>query len=96
MVSRIISRANKLGGGWERDQVQRAAKRYDDDGHGKYIGSRLLLLAAVIMAARAPPPTKEQTSNHKDKRRGAKILAALHRVEPEAFGAPHNFQPIET
>ena len=44
-------------GRWlENETVQRAAKRYDDDGHGKDIGSRLLLLAAAIMAARALPP----------------------------------------
>ena len=24
----------KLGGGWGRDEAQRTAKRYDDDGHG--------------------------------------------------------------
>ena len=36
--------------------MQRTAMRYDDDGHGRYVGLRLLLLAAVIMAARALPP----------------------------------------
>ena len=53
MVGVIISCDNELGGGWEREKVERAAKRHDDDGHGKYIGSRLLLFAAAIMAARA-------------------------------------------
>ena len=46
--------ANKLGDGWERDKVQRAAKGYD--GYSKVFGWRLLLAAAVIMAAKAPPP----------------------------------------
>ena len=54
--------ANKLGGVWERDKVQRVAKHYDDDGHSKVIGLRLLPLAAVIMAAKALPP---QTNIHK-------------------------------
>ena len=50
--------ANKFGGGWEREKVQRAAKRYDDDDHNKVIRLRLLLIAAVNMAAKAlPPPT---------------------------------------
>ena len=48
--------ANKLGGDWERKQVQQTAKRYDDDHHSKYIWLRLLLLVAVIMAAKAVPP----------------------------------------
>ena len=37
-------------------KVQRAAKRYDGDGHSKDIGLRLLLLAAIIMATKALPP----------------------------------------
>ena len=43
-------------------KVQRTAKRYDDDGHGKDGGLRLLLLAAVIMAAKkkSASPTIEQ------------------------------------
>ena len=58
--------------------MQRTAKRYDDDGHDKDDGLRLLLLAAVIMAARAlPPQTNRQTSNDKEKRHGAKVLEAL-------------------
>ena len=36
--------------------MQPAAERYDDDGHSKVIGLRLLPLAAVIMAAKALPP----------------------------------------
>ena len=48
--------ANKLGGGWEREKAQRAAKCYDDSGHIKVIGLRLLLLAAVIMTAKALSP----------------------------------------
>ena len=43
---RIRSCADKLGNGWEKEKVQRTAKRYDDDGHGKDVGLRLLLLAA--------------------------------------------------
>ena len=56
LVSRIRSCADKLGGGWESDEVQRSANRYDDDGHGVYIRLRLLLLAVVIMEARALLP----------------------------------------
>ena len=48
-LSGIRSCADKLGGGWERDKVQRTAKRYDDDGHGKGVRFRLFLLAAVAM-----------------------------------------------
>ena len=63
-----------------RDEVQRTAKRCDDDGHGR--GLRLpLVAAAVVMVARAHPPrTNRQTSNTKEKRRGVEILAALRRV----------------
>ena len=65
----IRSCADKLGSGRERDTVQRTAKRYDDDGDGKYVGLRLLLLADVMMAARALPP---RTSRHRmTKQRGA-------------------------
>ena len=69
LVSRIRSCADKLGDGKEIDTVQRTAKRYDDDGDGKYVGLRLLLLADVMMAARALPP---RTSRHRmTKQRGA-------------------------
>ena len=47
--------ANKVGRGWEREKVQRAAKRYDDDGHNRVVGLRLLLLVADIMTAKALP-----------------------------------------
>ena len=56
--------ANKLGGGWEREKIQRAFRRYDN-GRGNDIGSRLLLLAVAIMAARALPP---QTDRRRKKR----------------------------
>ena len=52
---RITCCANKLGGGWEREKIQQAAKRHNNDGHGEDIGSRLLLLAAAVVAARALP-----------------------------------------
>ena len=42
--------------------------------------------ATAIMAARAPPPTNEEMSNVEEKRHGAKILAALRRVEPGGYG----------
>ena len=55
LVCSIISSADKLGGGWERDIPGSTAsgERYDDDGDGKYVGLRLLLLAAVTTAVRA-------------------------------------------
>ena len=87
----MISCANKLGGGWEREKAQRAAKRYDEDGQDKDIGARLLLLAAAIIAARALPPQNEHVSNDKEKGHEEKILAALRRVEPDGYGAPYNF-----
>ena len=37
-------------------KVQRTAKRYDDDGDGKYVGLRLPLLAAMMMVAIALSP----------------------------------------
>ena len=58
LLRRIRSCADKLGRGRDRDKVliiQRTAKRYDDEGHGKYVGLRLLLFAAVVMAARPLP-----------------------------------------
>ena len=92
-VSRIRNCADMIG--WERDEVQRTAKRCGDDGHGKYVRLRLLLVAAVNMAARAPPsPTNEQTSNDKDKRHGAKILAALCRETIRSSIVC--FQPVNT
>ena len=56
LVRRIRSCADKLGGGRERYTVQRTAKRYDDDGDGKYVGLRLPLLAAMMMVAIALSP----------------------------------------
>ena len=81
LVSRTSSCADKLGGDWGRDEVQRTTKRYDDDGRVKDVWLRLLLLAAVMVAARAlPPQTNRQTPNDKKKRHGAKILVGLCRV----------------
>ena len=78
--------------------MQRAAKRYDDDGHGKVIGLRLLLLAASIMAAKAllPQPNIRQTTKRLSCRYEVKILAALRRVRPDGYGSPWCFQPIKT
>ena len=44
LVGSTGSGADRLGGGWERDEVQRTAKHYDDAGHGKGVGFNLLLL----------------------------------------------------
>ena len=60
LVSRTRSCADKLEGGWERDKVQRTANRYDDDGHGYYVGLRLLLLVAVMAPRVFPPQTNRQ------------------------------------
>ena len=81
LFRRIRSGAVKLGGGWEKDNVQRMAKCYDDAGHSKYVGLRLLLLDAVIMTVRALPPlTNSQTWNDKETRHGSKKLGTLGRV----------------
>ena len=72
MVSRIISCPDKLGGGREREELQRTARRYDDEGHGKYVGLRLLLLAAVAMAPRALPPQTNRRRMKKKKGTGRK------------------------
>ena len=45
-------------------KIQRTATCYDDDGHSKGIGLRLLLLTAVVMAAKAPPPQNEHISDN--------------------------------
>ena len=81
LVSRIRSYTDKLGGGWERDELQRTAKRHDDDGDDKDVGLRILLLAAVIMAERALPPQNNrlQMTKKRNKYR-EKNLAALRRV----------------
>ena len=55
------------------------AKRYDDDGHGKYLGLRMQPFSAVILS-------NEQTSNDKEKRHRTKVLAALRRVNPYGYG----------
>ena len=70
LVSKIRSCADELGCGWERNKVQRTAKRYDDDGHGEDVGLRLLLLAAVIMAVRALPPQMNRRRMAEEKRHG--------------------------
>ena len=71
------------GGGWERYEVQRTAKRCDHDGHGKLVGFSLLLLSAVVLAARALPPTNEQTWNDKQStRRSTRSSTDLHCVVP--------------
>ena len=59
LVSRVRSCADKLGGRWERESTV-TAKLYDDVGHGKDVGLRMLLPAAGIMAARALPPQKNR------------------------------------
>ena len=79
-LSGIRSCADKLGGGWERDKVQRTTTHYDDDGDGKDVGLGLMLLAAVIMAAKALPPQPNRRPMTKEKRRGATKLATLRRV----------------
>ena len=49
LVNRSRSCADKLGGGWERDTVQRTTKRYDDDGHGRDVGLRLCCLLLLLL-----------------------------------------------
>ena len=64
LVSRIRSGADKLGDGWERDQVQRTAKRYDDDGHGKYFEVCWVETSAACCYyydGESAPPTNEHT-----------------------------------
>ena len=56
--------------------VQQTAKRCDDDGDGKYV----VLRAAFITMAIELSPTNGQAWNVKQKRRGAKMLAAARRV----------------
>ena len=90
--------AKKLGGGWERDKAQRAAKRYDDDRHSKYMSLRLLLLYAVVVEAKALPlqtNLRYMTKSQVSCRYGANVLAALSRVEPDEHGPPWCFQHIE-
>ena len=77
LVSRIRSSADNLGGGWERDEVRRTAKRYDDDGDGKYARLRLLLLAAVIMAARRALPSQTNRRRMTKKRRTGRKYSQL-------------------
>ena len=81
---------NKLGGGGERDKVQRAAKRYENDVTAK-IGSRLLLL--LLSRRERPPPQTKRCPMTTEKRHRAKILAVLRRVEPDGYLAPWSFQP---
>ena len=62
------------------------AKRYDDDDRGKDIGSRPLLAVATMAAGALLPQTSRFQMTKK--RHGAKIFAALSRVEPDGYGAP--------
>ena len=79
----IISCANKLGGGWEREStasgqaLQRRRSR----------PRLLLLLAAAIMAARALPRQTNRCRMTNEKRHGAKIHVSLGRAEPDGYGA---------
>ena len=70
LISRTRSCDDKLGGGRERDKVQRTA--IDDDGDGKDVGLRLPLLAAVMMAARALPPQTDRRRMTKKRGPGRK------------------------
>ena len=56
LVNSNRSCADKLGGGWEKYELQRTTKRYVEDGPGEDVELRLLLLVLVILAARALPP----------------------------------------
>ena len=92
----ITSLANKLGG-WERENVQRAAKRYDDDGHDKIHRVETAAACCCYFGGESAPPANEQIQVERQyKRHGAKILAALCRVGTDGYGAPWNFQPIKT
>ena len=73
LVSRIKSCADKLRGGWERDEVRRTAKRYDDDGHGKYLGLRLSLLVVVVVVEKSVlPPQRDKRRMTKNRGTGRK------------------------
>ena len=77
MVSRIRSCADRLGGGWERNELPRTANRHDG-GHGDGVGLRLLVHAAVILTAKSLPPQPDtRPMARKEAHRGEKILAAL-------------------
>ena len=96
-VSRTRSCTDKLGSSWEREKAHRAAKRYDDDGHGSNVGNGTAAACCCYYGDDPPPPpTNDQTSNDKEKRRGAKLLTALVHVKPDGHGAPRCFQPIIT
>ena len=51
LINRIRSCADKLGGGWERE-VQRTARAYDNDGHGKDVGLRLQCCCLLLLVWR--------------------------------------------
>ena len=90
--------ANKFGACWERQKVQRTAKRYDDDSYGNVIGLGLMLFAAVNMTAKALPAQTNirQMTERLQWRYGAKILEALRGVNQDGYGAPWCFQPMKT
>ena len=54
----------------ESHEAQRAAKRYDDDGHGKDVGLRTAAACRCHYGGESASPTNEQTSNDKEKRLG--------------------------
>ena len=80
MVRRMRSCADKLDGGWERDEAQQTAKRYDDDGYGKTCWVETASACCCYYGGESAPPTNKQTSNDKEKRHGATILASLPRA----------------
>ena len=91
--------AKKLGGGWEREKVKRTTKRYDDDGHSKVIGLRLMLLAAaVIVAAKPPRPPKETYAKRKryysvgTGRKYSQLCVVWNRMDTKLYGA---FSPLK-
>ena len=63
LVTRIRCCAVKLGGGWERDEVQQTTKLYDDDSHGKDVWVETAVACCCYYGGDSASPTNEQTSN---------------------------------
>ena len=85
LVSRIRSCAVKRGGGREKNKTQRTAKRYDDDGHGKDVGLRLLAACCCyyVGESASPQTNRYRTTTESGTGRKRSQLCVMY-----VYGAP--------
>ena len=63
-------------------EVQRTTKRFDD-GHGNYVGLRLLLLLAAVIVAARDPFSHKRTDDKEQEARGENTLSFASCMDTE-------------